>query len=375
MFETYELASLQQYWWLIISLLGAVLVMLLFVQGGQTLLWQVGKTGDERRMVLNSIGRKWDLTFTTLVTFGGAFFASFPLFYATSFSGAYWAWTALLFSFIVQAVSYEFRSKAGNWLGAKTFETFLLINGTLAPILLGTVVASFFSGSQFSIDTYNLPEWHNAARGLELLMSGFNISLGLAVFFLARILGAQYLSNNINDENIRLRCRATQRLDAGLFLLFFLSFLVMLMLKDGYAVDAAGTVQVTEFKYLLNFIQMPAVLAMFLAGVVLVLWGIYQSVYVRSVKSIWFTSGGAFLAVFSLFIVAAFNGTAYYPSTYDLQSSLTIQNSSSSHYTLAAMSYVSLAVPFVAGYIWIVWRSMDAKKIDIDEIRSGEELY
>lgn len=375
MFETYELASLQQYWWLIISLLGAVLVMLLFVQGGQTLLWQVGKTGDERRMVLNSIGRKWDLTFTTLVTFGGAFFASFPLFYATSFSGAYWAWTALLFSFIVQAVSYEFRSKAGNWLGAKTFETFLLINGTLAPILLGTVVASFFSGSQFSIDTYNLPEWHNAARGLELLMSGFNISLGLAVFFLARILGAQYLSNNINDENIRLRCRATQRLDAGLFLLFFLSFLVMLMLKDGYAVDAAGTVQVVAFKYLLNFIQMPAVLAMFLAGVVLVLWGIYQSVYVRSVKSIWFTSGGAFLAVFSLFIVAAFNGTAYYPSTYDLQSSLTIQNSSSSHYTLAAMSYVSLAVPFVAGYIWIVWRSMDAKKIDIDEIRSGEELY
>ncbi len=375
MFETFELASLQQYWWLIIALLGAVLVMLLFVQGGQTLLWQVGKTEDERRMVLNSIGRKWDLTFTTLVTFGGAFFASFPLFYATSFSGAYWAWTTLLFSFIVQAVSYEFRSKAGNWLGAKTFETFLLINGTLAPILVGTVVASFFSGSQFSIDTYNLPEWHNAARGLELLMSGFNISLGLAVFFLSRILGAQYLSNNINDENIRLRCRATQRLDAGLFLLFFLSFLGMLLLRDGYAVDSMGHISLVPYKYFINLMQMPVVLIMFLAGVVLVLWGIYQSLFVKSVKSIWFTSGGTLLAVFSLFMLAAFNGTAYYPSSYDLQSSLTIYNSSSSHYTLVAMSYVSLAVPFVAAYIWIVWRSMDAKKLDLDEVRSGEELY
>ncbi len=375
MFETFELASLQQYWWLIIALLGAVLVMLLFVQGGQTLLWQVGKTEDERRMVLNSIGRKWDLTFTTLVTFGGAFFASFPLFYATSFSGAYWAWTTLLFSFIVQAVSYEFRSKAGNWLGAKTFETFLLINGTLAPILVGTVVASFFSGSQFSIDTYNLPEWHHAARGLELLMSGFNISLGLAVFFLSRILGAQYLSNNINDENIRLRCRATQRLDAGLFLLFFLSFLGMLLLRDGYAVDSMGHISLVPYKYFINLMQMPVVLIMFLAGVVLVLWGIYQSLFVKSVKSIWFTSGGTLLAVFSLFMLAAFNGTAYYPSSYDLQSSLTIYNSSSSHYTLVAMSYVSLAVPFVAAYIWIVWRSMDAKKLDLDEVRSGEELY
>lgn len=375
MFETFELTSLQQYWWLIIALLGAVLVMLLFVQGGQTLLWQVGKTDDERRMILNSIGRKWDLTFTTVVTFGGAFFASFPLFYATSFSGAYWAWTVLLFSFIVQAVSYEFRSKAGNWLGAKTFETFLLINGTLAPLLVGTVVASFFSGSQFIIDDYNLPEWQNGARGLELLMSGFNISLGLAIFFLSRILGAQYLSNNVDDENIRLRCRATQRLDAGLFLLFFLSFVVMLLFRDGFAADASGFISLVPYKYFLNFVEMPAVLIMFLGGVALVLWGIYYSIYAKSVKSIWFTSGGTFLTVFSLFLLAAFNGTAYYPSLTDLQSSLTIHNSSSSHYTLTAMSYVSLAVPFVIAYIWIVWRSMDAKKLDLDEIRSAEELY
>ncbi len=375
MFETFEFASLQQYWWLIISLLGGILVMMLFVQGGQTLLWQVGKTGDERKMVLNSVGRKWDLTFTTLVTFGGEFFASFPLFYATSFSGAYWAWTIILFSFIIQAVSYEFRSKAGNWLGAKTFETFLLINGVIAPLLLGVAVGSFFSGSQFTVDMYNIPEWQNSGRGFELLLSGFNISLGLAVFFLSRILGAQYLINNINEENIRTRCRGTQKIDTVLFLLFFLSFLGMLLFRDGFAADKTGYISLVPFKYLINLIQMPVVLILFLVGVVLVLWGIYTSLFGRSVKSIWFTGGGTFLTVFALFMVAAFNGTAYYPSTYDLQSSLTIYNSSSSQYTLTAMSYVSLVVPFVVAYIWKVWTSMDAKKLDLEEVTSGDELY
>lgn len=375
MFETFEFVSLQQYWWLIIALLGGILVMMLFVQGGQTLLWQVGKNDDERRLVLNSIGRKWDLTFTTLVTFGGAFFASFPLFYATSFSGAYWAWTIILFSFIIQAVSYEFRGKAGNFLGAKTFETFLLINGILAPVLLGVAVASFFSGSEFTVDMYNIPEWQNSGRGFELLMSGFNISLGLSVFFLSRILGAQYLINNIQEDIIRQRCRKTQRIDAGIFLLFFLSFIGMLLFKDGYGVDASGHVSMVPFKYLLNLIQMPAVLILLLAGVLLVLFGIYTSLFGKSVKSIWFTASGTFLTVFSLFLVAAFNGTAYYPSSHDLQSSLTIYNSSSSQYTLTAMSYVSLGVPFVIAYIWKVWTSMDAKKLDLDEIRSGKELY
>jgi len=375
MFETLDIESLQQYWWLIIAFLGALLVMLMFVQGGQTLIWQLGKTEEEKRMVINSIGRKWDLTFTTLVTFGGAFFASFPLFYATSFSGAYWVWIIILFSFVVQAVSYEFRSKAGNFLGARTYEAFLLVNGIVGPILIGAAVGTFFTGSEFYVSEYNLSEWKHSGMGLEAALNGINLSLGLAVFFLSRVLGAQYLINNIAETFLHERCRKTLKMDAILFLMFFFGFLVPVLVKDGFALRDDGTIALESFKYLINLLQMPIVFLIFLGGVLLVLWGIFLSLFKNSIKGIWYTGAGTVLAVFSLFLVAGFNGTAYYPSTYDLQSSLTIYNSSSSHYTLTAMSYVSLFVPIVVAYIWYAWRSMDSKKLDMQEINSKEELY
>lgn len=380
MFENLSHLALQQYWWVIVSLLASILVFLMFVQGGQTLIYSIGKTNNQRSVLINAIGRKWELTFTTLVTFGGAFFASFPLFYATSFGGAYWVWMLILFGFILQAVSFEYRKKKGNVLGSKTYELFLFFNGLLATILIGAAVSTFFTGSEFSVNEYNLSRWENTSRGLEAALNIQNLALGLSVFFLARIMGSMYFINYISSDEILAKARKQVVLNAILFLIFFLIFLVLLLTKQGFAVNPqTGNVFMEEFKYLNNFLQMPVVLVMFLLGVVLVLWGIYKSYFKKAIKAFWIASPGIILVVFSLFMVAGFNNTAFYPSTFDLQSSLTIQNASSSHYTLTAMSYVSLFVPFVIAYIWYAWRSLAKKKIDeaeiTDSIENDEHVY
>lgn len=375
MFELLTHSQLQNYWWIIVSILGSALVFLLFVQGGQTFLNVIAKNENEKTLLVNSLGRKWEFTFTTLVTFGGAMFAAFPLFYATSFGGAYYAWMAILFCFVIQAVSFEYRRKKGNFLGKGTYEFFLLINGSLGVFLLGVAVASFFTGSEFSVNMYNHSSWQNPLYGLELLLNIRNIALGLAVFFLARVLGAQYLINNINDELIRQRSRKQVYLNSLFFLVTFLYFVISLMLSDGFAYNESGVVFTEKYKYFNNLLQMPLVMALLLAGVLLVLWGIFISAFKRSNKGIWFSGAGTFLAVFSLFMLAGFNHTSYYPSVYDLQSSLTIRNSSSSHYTLTAMSYVSMFVPVVIIYIIIAWRAIDRKKISHDEIKKDTHTY
>ncbi|WP_462318446.1 cytochrome d ubiquinol oxidase subunit II [Marinilabilia sp.] len=376
MFESLSHLALQQYWWIIISVLGATLAFLMFVQGGQTLIYQIGKDKDERTMLINTLGRKWEFTFTTLVTFGGAFFASFPLFYSTSFGGAYWGWMILLFAFILQAVSYEFRSRPGNVFGARTYEFFLFLNGLIGTLLLGVVVASFFTGSQFSLTDLNETRWQSPLRGIELLFNGLNLTLGFAVFFLARTLGLMYFLNTIEDENIDQRIRKHLWYNAIPFLVFFLTFVVWLMLKPGFAVNPdTSEIFMQPNKYFLNLIEMPVDLVLFLAAVVLVLYGIGISLFKKSDAGIWFAGSGTFLAVFSLFLIAGFNNTAFYPSSYDLQSSLTIMKASSSHFTLTVMSYVSLFVPFVIAYIWFTWRAMNKKKISKDELNSGEAHF
>jgi len=376
MFESLSHLVLQQYWWIIISLLGAILVFLLFVQGGQTLIYTLGKTDMERRILINSLGRKWEFTFSTLVTFGGAFFASFPLFYATSFGGAYWVWMLILFAFIIQAVSYEFRSKPNNFLGAKTYEVFLIINGVLGTILLGIVVATFFTGSEFSVNEMNFSKWEGAARGLELTLNLHNLSLGLAIFFLARVLAILYFMNNIDDENIFSRSKKQLIYNAVPFLVFFLVFIIWLMFIDGFAYDPVSKkVSYESYKYLHNFLQMPLVLIIFLLGVVLVLLGIGKSIFTICTKGIWVAGAGTIMTVLALFLLAGFNNTAFYPSTFDLQSSLTIENASSSKYTLTVMSYVSLMVPLVIAYIWYTWRAMNKKKIDADEMNEDIHIY
>jgi cytochrome d ubiquinol oxidase subunit II len=387
MFESLSLLSLQQYWWMIISLLGAILVFLMFVQGGQTLIFQLGKTETEKKILVNSLGRKWEFTFTTLVTFGGAFFASFPLFYSTSFGGAYWVWIAILFCFIIQAVSYEFRSKPNNFLGQKTYEIFLFLNGALGTILIGAAVSTFFTGSQFSIHKENLAtlanpvisQWQGPAHGLEAVLNWHNVALGLAIFFLARILGTLYFMNTVDEKNILGRAKKQLLINTVPFLVFFLAYVIALIFSSGFAVDPSnGNISMESFKYLHNLLDMPVVLILFLVGVVLVLYGIILPLWrfeKSASKGIWFAGFGTVLTVFSLLLLSGFNNTAYYPSTYDLQSSLTIMNSSSSHYTLTAMSYVSLLVPFVLAYIWYAWWSMNKKKINIAEMESEEHTY
>ena len=376
MFENLSLETLQIIWWMIVSLLGSIIVFLMFVQGGQTLIFQIAKTDDERTMLINSIGRKWDLTFTTLVTFGGAFFASFPLFYATSFGGAYWVWVVILFSFIIQAVSYEYRKKANNFLGQKTFEIFLFINGILAPLCIGTAVGTFFTGSAFQINDMNLSEWKNSARGLEALLDYRNVTLGISVYFLTRILGAQYFINSINDEQIYKRSKIIIKKNTYYFTIFFISFLSFLIKMDGYAVNPA-THEITKesTKYLQNLIQMPVVGFAFVTGALLVYAGIFLNLLKDNIRGIWHTAIGTIMVVFCLFMIAGLNHTAFYPSNYDLQSSLTIYNSSSSHFTLTTMSYVALAVPFVIAYIWYAWKSMNKKLIDHDEMNENDHVY
>ena len=390
MFETFQYITLQQYWWIIVSLLGAILVFLMFVQGGQTLIYTLGKTEDERTILVNLLGRKWELTFTTLVTFGGAFFASFPLFYSTSFGGAYWVWILILIAFVVQAVSYEYRKKPNNFFGQRFYEILLFINGLLGTILIGTAVATFFTGSEFSVDKMNLTlltgnkmpiisEWTGLAYGLEAAFNLQNLSLGLTVFFLARVLALLYFMNRINNSEIMERIKKQLLYNAIPFVIFFLTFTVWLLLSKGFAVNpTTKEVFIEPYKYLHNLLQMPIVAIIFVLGVALVLIGIIRPLtcFVKcSTKGIWATSLGTILTVFSLFLLAGFNNTAYYPSTFDLQSSLTIENSSSSFYTLTVMSYVSLLVPFVIAYIWYAWRSIDNKKIDIQEIKSETHVY
>ena len=376
---------LQQYWWLVVSLLGAILVFLLFVQGGNSLLFCLGKTEEHRKMMVNSTGRKWEFTFTTLVTFGGAFFASFPLFYSTSFGGAYWLWMIILFSFVLQAVSYEFQSKAGNLLGKKTYQTFLVINGVVGPLLLGGAVATFFTGSDFYINKGNMvnevmpviSHWGNGWHGLDALTNIWNVILGLAVFFLARVLGALYFINNIADKELVAKCRRSLIANTVLFLVFFLAFVIRTLLADGYAVNPeTKEIYMEPYKYFNNFIEMPVVLIVFLVGVVLVLFGIGKTLLKKTFdKGIWFVGIRTVLTVLALLLTAGYNNTAYYPSNTDIQSSLTLANSCSSQFTLKTMAYVSILVPFVIAYIFYAWRSIDNRKIDAKEMDEGGHAY
>ena len=393
---TYEF--LQHYWCFIVSLLGALLVFLLFVQGVNSMIFALGKTPQERRLLINSTGRKWEFTFTTLVTFGGAFFASFPLFYSTSFGGAYWLWMFILFSFVLQAVSYEFQNKLGNFLGPKTFQCFLVFNGIMGPLLLGGAVATFFEGSNFIVEKGNLVDadsmingqwstvvishWANASHGLDALLNPWVLIFGLAVLYLARTLGTLYIMNNVNDEPIRHRAKYQLAASAIIFVVLFVAYLVHLLLKDGFAYDDSGLIFVEPNKYLHNLIDMWYLTLLMLIGVVLVLWGIASEL--RNLKSqtlnlkstgIWFAGIGTVLTVLPLLLMSAWNHTAYYPSTADLQSSLTLENSCSSYFTLNTMFWVSLLVPFVLAYIIYAWRKIDSKKIDHAEIEADSHAY
>ncbi len=387
---------LQHYWCFIVSLLGALLVFLLFVQGANSMIFSLGKTNEERRMLINSTGRKWEFTFTTLVTFGGAFFASYPLFYSTSFGGAYWLWMLILFSFVLQAVSYEFQNKIGNFLGPKTFQCFLVFNGIVGPLLLGGAVATFFEGSNFIVEKGNLVDvdsmvngqwstvvishWANASHGLDALLNPWVLVFGLAVLFLARTLGILYMMNNINDDEIRTRSRYQLAGSAFVFVVLFVAYLVHLLLKDGYAYDDSGTIFLEPIKYLHNMLDMWYLTVVMLLGVVLVLWGIGKEIVNRQLSNckyngIWFAGIGTVLTVTPLLLMSAWNHTAYYPSTADLQSSLTMENSCSSYFTLNTMFWVSLLVPFVLAYIIYAWRKIDSKKIDRAEIASDDHAY
>jgi cytochrome d ubiquinol oxidase subunit II len=376
MFENMSHLALQQYWWVIISLLAGFLVFLMFVQGGQTLIYRLAKTPVEKKMLVNTLGRKWEFTFTTLVTFGGAFFASFPLFYATSFGGAYWVWMAILFCFIIQAIAYEFRSKPDNFLGQKTYDIFLFINGALGTILIGTAVGTFFNGAMFSVNEMNFSRWETPFRGLEAVFNWHNLSLGLTVFFLARILGVLYFIRNVDDDNIYMRSKKHLLYNAIPFLVFFLAFWIRLLLKNGFAYDPeTGEVSMVSFKYFQNLVTMPLVSIFLITGVILVLYALCAGLFMKSIRGFYFAGTGTVLVVFSLFLIAGLNHTCYYPSIFDLQSSLTIENSSSSHYTLTVMSYVSLIVPIVLAYIVYAWSAINKKKIDSTEIEKEPHLY
>ena len=383
---------LQYYWWFLVSLLGALLVFLMFVQGANSMIFQLGWNAESRRMIVNSTGRKWEFTFTTLVTFGGAFFASFPLFYSTSFGGAYWLWMLILFSFVVQAVSYEFQNKLGNLLGTKTFQWMLVLNGIIGPLLLGGAVATFFTGSNFIVDKASLTDgiqpvisrWANASHGLDALLDIWNVIFGLAVFFLARILGGLYIINNVDDQTMRSRASVQLVGNTACFLGFFISFLAYVLTKDGFAYNAiTGEVSLEPYKYLHNLLDMWYLAVVFLIGVLMLLWGIAKTVWQPlncktekcQNRGIWPAGIGVVLVVLVLLLCAGWNNTAYYPSNADLQSSLTIANSCSSEFTLRTMAYVSLLIPFVLVYIFYAWRAIDSKKITSEELRNDSHAY
>lgn len=382
---TYEF--LQQYWWVIMSLLAGTLVFLMFVQGGQSMLNSLSRKEDEKRLLVNALGRKWEYTFTTLVVFGGAFFASFPLFYSTSFGGAYWAWMIMLFSFVVQAVSYEFQSKPGNIFGPTTYRVMLFLNGIIGTFLLGVIAASFFTGSEFTVGKGNIAglgtagpvisQWQNPLMGLELLLNLRNVSLGLAILFLARTMASLFFLNRLDHDVLVKRSRKFVLYNGVPFVVFFLIFLIWTLVSDGYAVNPAnGEVFMEPMKYLNNFIQMPVVLILFVLGVLAVLFGIFNTVFNATFKKgIWFAGAGTIVTVTMLFLVAGFNNTAYYPSSIDIQSSLTIYNSSSTQYTLSVMAGVSLLVPIVVGYIIYAWGALEKKKLSTDDLESDGHAY
>lgn len=377
---TYEF--LQNYWWFLIALLGGLLVFLLFVQGGNALIFLAGKSEAERQLIVNSTGRKWELTFTTLVTFGGAFFASFPLFYSTSFGGAYWVWVLILVTFVLQAVSYEFQSKAGNLLGKTTFRVFLTINGCLAPLLIGTAVGTFFTGSDFYVDKNAVSDiaspvisrWGNSWHGLEAVANPFNVEFGLMVLLLTISLGALYLINNVDNERLAAQLRHSLIVSFAFFLVMFLVVVYHLITMDGFAVDATGAVVMEQGKYLNNLLAMPAVLVLLLVGAVLLVVGVVTTLVRKNfTRGIWLAGPGTVFAVMALFMVVGYNNTAYYPSTADINASLTIANSSSSEFTLRAMAIVSLIIPFVLAYIAYFWRQMDKHSLTTEELESGEK--
>lgn len=368
MFEKMNNLGLQQYWWFIISLLGALLVFLMFVQGGQTLFKTLAKTKTERNILVNSLGRKWEFTFTTLVTFGGAFFAAFPLFYSTSFGGAYWLWMLILIAFVGQAVSYEFRSKPGNIYGTMFFDSLLFFNGLIGTILIGIAVATFFTGANFTIDSMNHMTWHNSWRGLEAIFNIHNLLLGFTLFFLTRVLAILYFFNSVDNKEILKRAFKHLILNAIPFLICFLSFFILLMIRDGYTIMEDSTVLIVPFKYLTNLIEIPTIAILFLIGVILVLAGIIITLIKKNGLGIWLSGSGTILTVLMLFLLAGYNHTVFYPSLIDPQSSLTIQNASSSRFTLLTMAYVSLMIPFVMAYIFYAWRSLNKKKINATEM-------
>jgi cytochrome d ubiquinol oxidase subunit II len=367
---------LQNYWWIIVSILASLLVFLMFVQGGQTFIHSVPSSEIQRKMIVNTLGRKWEFTFTTLVTFGGAFFASFPLFYSTSFGGAYWVWMAILFSFIIQAIAYEFRAKPSNVYGKETFDMFLFINGSLGPLLIGTAVATFFTGARFSLNDMNQVQWETGWHGLEAVLDIRNIALGFAVLFLVRLNGLLFIINTIDDDEVVSKSRRKLIVNSLYFLVFFLYFVGSILVADGFAVSpSTGFVSMEKFKYLHNLVGMPIVLILFLAGVIGVLYGLFISIFRGSTKGIWFTGTATVAVVFSIFMLAGFNNTSFYPSTLSLQNSLTIRNASSSLFTLKTMMFVSFLIPFVLAYIWYAWRAITSKKVTEAEINEDDHAY
>jgi len=373
MFENLTYLQLQQYWWFLVALLAALFVFLSFVQGGQSLLFSIAKNEDEKDLIVNALGRKWELTFTTLVMFGGALFAAFPLFYATSFGGAYYVWMAILFCFIIQAVAYEYRKKPNNFLGQKSYELFLLINGTLGIILIGVALATLFTGGNFVVNSMNLSHWTKSSYGLEALLNFFNIAFGFMLFFLARINAALYFINSIDDKNITKRAKVVLMYESAIFLILFAYVIYSIVTMDGYAYNKEGIIHLEHFKYLHNLLAMPIVAGMLALGALLVVSGIVFGF--KSKKAVWFSGIGTVLVVIALVLILGYNNTAYYPSLADIQSSLTIQNSSGSKYTLVAMSYVSLMVPFVLAYIIWAWRAMNKEPLSIDEIKKDTHHY
>lgn len=367
-------AFLQEYWWFLVSLLGSLLVLLMFVQGGQSFIFTLAGDESEKTMIINAIGRKWEFTFTTLVTFGGAFFASFPLFYSTSFGGAYWVWMAILFSFVIQAVAYEFRTRPNNMLGQKTFEIFLFLNGILGPLLIGVAVATFFTGSNFSLNEMNFGKWESPWHGLEAVASLRNVSLGIAVLFLSRLLGLMYIINSIDDVELDAKARKRSVINSVIFLAGFLFFVITLLVSEGFAVNPdTGDVFMEKFKYLHNMLAMPLVLILFLIGILLVLFGLYRMIFTGKKDPIWYAGAGTIMVVLTILLLAGYNNTAFYPSNFNLSNSLTIRNASSSHYTLKTMMYVSFLIPVIIVYIWHAWRAINKKSIERSEIEEQGE--
>ncbi len=368
-------AFLQNYWWLIISLLAGLLVFLMFVQGGQSFIFSLPRNDMQRKMLVNALGRKWEFTFTTLVTFGGTLFASFPLFYATSFGGAYWVWMAILFSFIIQAVAYEYRSKPANIYGTSLFDTFLFINGCVGPFLIGVAVATFFTGSDFTLDLFNRVTWGSGWHGLEALINPVNLLLGFALLFLVRVLGLMYLADTIDDAELAVIIRKALTRNAVPFLIFFLAFVVVILTGKGFMTTAAGEVTLVKYHYLHNLVSNPLTLILFAGGVVLILISLRLALFKSSDKAIWYAGFGTVPVVMALFFMAGYGGTAFYPSTADLQSSLTLARASSSLFTLKTMMYVSFIIPLVVAYIWYAWRSINRRRITAEEMGGDDHMY